>query len=69
MTTPKEATAKLELLGQSRIAVDSFDFTVPQMAKYYTGTIVSLLEIIEATELTSTNDTISKKVLVFISFL
>ncbi|MEM7171964.1 MAG: nitrate- and nitrite sensing domain-containing protein, partial [Pseudomonadota bacterium] len=64
-----EAIEKLGKLGQARSAVDSFELTVPQMAKYYTGSIVGLLEVIEGMGLVSSDDVISKEILGYTSFL
>ena len=37
------ALANLDKLGRMRAAVDRFELTVPEMAQYYTGTIMGLL--------------------------
>lgn len=65
----EDSLKKLSVLGDSRSAVDRFEVTVPQMAKYYTGTIMSLLEIAHELELASHNDEISKAMISFLNFL
>jgi len=56
------ALASLDKLEANRAAVDRFDLTVPEMAKYYTGTI-------EAIERASTDDAISKEISGYLSLL
>ncbi|MCY6381191.1 methyl-accepting chemotaxis protein [Hoeflea prorocentri] len=59
----------LSQLDAKRVAVDSFDITVPQMAQYYTTTIEALLEIAHELEVASHNDRISKAMISYLSFL
>jgi len=63
------ALASLDKLEANRAAVDRFDLTVPEMAKYYTGTIMALLGTIEAIERASTDDAISKEISGYLSLL
>ncbi|MDP6567092.1 MAG: nitrate- and nitrite sensing domain-containing protein [Alphaproteobacteria bacterium] len=61
-----EAVAKLDgMRGQ----IDSFDLSVPQMAKYYTGTIGSLLRIVGEMAVVSSNDRVSKSIIGYIGLL
>ncbi|MCG8694776.1 MAG: nitrate- and nitrite sensing domain-containing protein [Minwuiales bacterium] len=64
-----EALARLTKLEEMRQSVDRFSLTVPQMAKYYTGTIMALLGIIEDMLRDSTDDAVSKEISSYISFL
>ena len=63
------AIAALGKLDEMRQAVDRFDLTVPEMARYYTGTIMSLIATIEAMQIASSDDTVSKKISAYLSFL
>ena len=65
----KQALANVGKLDQMRGQVGNLGVTVPQMAKYYTGTIVSLLGIVDQMLLASTDDDVSKEIGAYISFL
>lgn len=65
----KIAREQLSQLNKKRAEVDQFSLTVPQMAKYYTGTIMSLLSVVEQIQHSSTNDKISKSIAAYASFL
>lgn len=54
--TIEEARQSLRALSEKRRAINAGDFTVPQMAGYYTGTIANLLSIIKYMTV-STHDT------------
>ena len=64
-----EALARLDDLEAKREAVDRFGLTVPEMAKYYTGTIMSLLGIVETMLQVSGVDEISKEISAYINLL
>ncbi len=64
-----EALARLAKLEEMRRGVDRFSLTVPQMAKYYTGTIMALLAIVEDMLRDSSDDKVSKEISSYISFL
>ena len=53
---------RLNQLAASRQSVDNFTFTIPQMAAYYTGTIMDLLAMIEAGQRIGSDDQINKAV-------
>jgi len=59
----------LSKLKASRDGVTSFNLTVPQMAKYYTGTIAKLLSIVEEMGVISTNAHVTKTITAYTSFL
>jgi methyl-accepting chemotaxis protein len=63
------AAANIAKLDQMRGGIDKLDMTVPQMAKYYTGTIMSLLGVIDEMLVSSTNDAVSKEIGGYIAFL
>ena len=65
----KAAQEHIGRLSDARASVDSFAFTVPEMASYYTKTIASLLSIVEVMLHGSTNDEISKSIGAYIAFL
>ncbi len=64
-----DAAQRLEKLAATRQSVDQFSLTVPQMAKYYTGTITALLTIIDEFLHDSTDDVISKQIATYVDFL
>ncbi|MDA4844285.1 methyl-accepting chemotaxis protein [Hoeflea poritis] len=65
----QQSRKMLAELAGVRNSVDGFSLTVPQMAKYYTGTIVALLEIAHELELASHNDQVSKSMISYYNFL
>ena len=65
----QQARQRLDELTAKRAATDDFALTVPQMAEYYTGTIMSLLSIVEAMLQASDIDDVSKQIGAYISFL
>jgi hypothetical protein len=61
----------LEAVGQldtSRSSVSSFSFSVPQMAKYYTGTIAKLLSIVEETAVLSSDAKMTSLIVTYTSW-
>jgi len=66
LETSLDALSKLKA---SREGVTSFNLTVPQMAKYYTGTIAKLLSIVEEMGVISTNAHVTKTITAYTSFL
>jgi methyl-accepting chemotaxis protein len=64
-----KAVTAVKDLADSRTKVDSFDFTVPKMAAYYTGTIAELLRIIEQMAILSSNADVSRQITAYTSFL
>ena len=65
----KDAMALVANLDDKRSGVDQLKLTVPAMAKYYTGTIMALLGVIDEMQRMSSNDAVSKKIAGYISFL
>jgi methyl-accepting chemotaxis protein len=63
------ALANIAKLDNMRANIDRFDLTVPEMAKYYTGTIMSLLGTIDRMLLASSNDAVSKEIGAYLAFL
>jgi len=63
------ALGALSELKSKRDGVTSFNLTVPQMAKYYTGTIAKLLSIVEEMAVISTNAHVTKTITAYTSFL
>ena len=63
------ALGNLADLSNKRNGVKSFSLTVPQMAKYYTGTIAKLLSIVEEMAVISTNAHVTKTITAYTSFL
>ncbi|MDD9917482.1 MAG: nitrate- and nitrite sensing domain-containing protein, partial [Rhodospirillaceae bacterium] len=64
-----EALAKLDALAQNRQAVDGFKLSVGEMARYYTGTIMSLLGVVDSILAASDDDQVSKSIAAYISIL
>ena len=64
--TAREAMAQLD---DSRKNVDSFTFTIPKMAGYYTPTIGKLLAIVEEMALLSTNAELTAAITAYTSYL
>ena len=64
-----EAFTKLSNLDAMRGSVDRFSVTVPEMAGYYTPTIMKLLGIVDVLHAASSNDAVSKRIGAYISFL
>ncbi|MBT3702655.1 MAG: HAMP domain-containing protein [Alphaproteobacteria bacterium] len=56
-------------LDQTRSAVSSLGLTVPQMAKYYTGTIGKLLKIVEGMTHYSQNADVSRAISAYTAYL
>jgi len=56
-------------LNTQRNGIKGFELTVPQMAKYYTGTIAKLLSIVEEMGVISTNARVTKTIAAYTSFL
>ncbi len=65
----EQAVAKVGELDSIRGQVGSLSITVPGMAKYYTGTIASLLDIVSEMLLASTDDGVSKEIAAYVAFL
>ena len=65
----KLALANVAKLDEMRGHIGNLKMTVPQMAKYYTGTIMSLLAITDQMLLASTDDGVSKEIGGYIAFL
>ncbi|MBL4615168.1 MAG: nitrate- and nitrite sensing domain-containing protein, partial [Magnetovibrio sp.] len=63
------ALSALAELNDQRIGVKGFDLTVPQTAKYYTGTIAKMLSIVEEMAVISTNAHVTKTITAYTSFL
>lgn len=63
------AEAKLSKLLAARRDTLEQKWRVPDMAKYYTSTIMSLLSIVEQVEHVSTDHTVTEKLLAYINFL
>jgi len=63
------ANAALSELSLMRNRIDTFSIKVPEMAKYYTGTIAKLLSIVEDMGVMSTNAHITKTITAYTSFL
>jgi len=63
------ALTALAELNAKRDGVKGFNLTVPQMAKYYTGTIAKLLSIVEEMAVISTNAHVTKTITAYTSFL
>ena len=63
------ALSDLAALAEKRTSVDAFSSTIPEMAKYYTGTIMSLLSIVDSMLLASDIDEVSKQIGAYVSFL
>ncbi len=63
------ALGKLQNLSEVRHKIDQKSVTVPQLAKYYTSTINSLLAIIQEMERASSNDSTSKEIAGYLYFL
>ncbi len=59
----------LSVLGQKRADVDGMKMTVPEMAKYYTSTIASLLKIVEDMAVLSTNAEVTNLITTYTSLL
>ena len=62
----KEALSNLKA---KRSKVTSLEYKVPQMAKYYTGTIETLLEVVAYTAVLSTDAAITRDVIAYNNFL
>ena len=65
----KQALAEVEKLEKTRDQVSGLAIALPQMAKYYTGTIMSLLNIVDQMLVASTEDKVSKEIGAYVSFL
>lgn len=65
----QRATENLAQLEERRQAVSALKLTIPQMAKYYTGTIASLLTIIEDMALLSSNAEITRAITSYTALL
>ena len=63
------AVARMAELEAQRGEVDQFSVKVPQMASYYTGTIMSLLGVVEQMLRASNDDAVSKEISAYIAFL
>ena len=63
------ATTALDELVLMRNRIDTFSIKVPEMAKYYTGTIAKLLSIVEEMAVISTNAHVTKTITAYTSFL
>jgi len=65
----QDALDKVTRLDATRGQVSAFELTVPQMAQYYTGTIMSLLGIVDEMLRASHDDAVSKEISAYIAFL
>lgn len=63
------AESELELLASKRRDVEQLKYTIPQMAKYYTGTITKLLTVVEEIGALSSNADITRLINAYTSFL
>ncbi|MEQ9170693.1 MAG: nitrate- and nitrite sensing domain-containing protein [Rhodospirillales bacterium] len=63
------ATDNLAKLVERRRAVSGLTLTIPEMAKYYTGTIASLLAIIEDMALLSSDAEVTRAITTYTAFL
>ncbi|MCW8916921.1 MAG: nitrate- and nitrite sensing domain-containing protein [Magnetovibrio sp.] len=63
------ALTALDELESKRSGIKSLKLTVPQMAKYYTGTIAKILSIVEQMAVISTNAHVTKTITAYTSFL
>ena len=64
-----QAVAEVGKLDGMRGQVEKLAINVPGMAKYYTGTITSLLGIVSEMLLASTDDGVSKEIAAYVAFL
>ena len=65
----KEARERLTLLEKKRASVSSLESTIPQMAKYYTGTIGKLLSLVESTAVLGQDADVTRSLTAYSSFL
>lgn len=63
------ALAQIEEIDRMRGNVDRFALTIPEMSKYYTGTIMSLFDIVDRMLVASRNDAVSKEIGGYLAFL
>lgn len=61
--------ARVAELDSKRSAIDGLQMTVPEMAGYYTGTIGSLLSIVDETLRLTQSDTVSRQISAYINIL
>ncbi|MDP6690969.1 MAG: nitrate- and nitrite sensing domain-containing protein [Alphaproteobacteria bacterium] len=64
-----KAVADVAELGRVRGQVSDLKINVAGMAKYYTGTITSLLSIVSEMLIASTDDDVSKEIAAYVAFL
>ncbi len=64
-----QAREQVGLLNEKRTSVSDLDYSIPQMAKYYTGTIGKLLDVIGDMAVLSTDAQITNAVTSYVSFL
>lgn len=65
----KTAVTQLQQLQKMRGQVSALNITVPGMAKYYTGTIAELLDVVAQTLRNSSDDNVSKAISGYIAYL
>ena len=65
----KIAQTSFQKINDARESVTTLNYTIPQMAKYYTGTIKQLLAIIEQMIIISPNAEITNAITAYTSFL
>ena len=65
----QDALARVGNLDAIRGRVDRFDLSVPEMARYYGDTIMSLIGIVETMLHAGSDDVVSKKIGAYIAFL
>ncbi|MBC8239948.1 MAG: nitrate- and nitrite sensing domain-containing protein, partial [Alphaproteobacteria bacterium] len=65
----KTAVTQLQQLQKMRGQIDGLNITVPGMAKYYTGTIAGLLDVVAQTLRNSSDDKVSKSIGGYIAYL
>lgn len=63
------AMSELAQLQVTRDKVQGFDYTTPQMAKYYTGTIAGVLSVVEEMTLLSDDAEVTRSIIAYTNFL
>lgn len=63
------ATTRLEGLDDQRRKVSAFEATVPELAKYYTGTIGSMLKVVEEMALLSDDASVTRAITAYTALL
>lgn len=68
-TAVDTSLAHLVDLARNRAKIDRLEMTVPEMASYYTGTIASLLAVVDETLRITNSETVSRQISAYISVL